>query len=136
MLAAKTREPAKAKTDSPPDKATPGKDVAPQVQINTLWHSLATHVARGTNLGALGEPPPIQTQLNVGTPDDQHEREADRVAQTVMRMPELWEDGELTAQAKLLVPRPAPYLVSVQKRQRFDRIRDSGKKGIEISCGL
>lgn len=33
-------------------------------------------------------PPLIQRKLVIGEPDDKYEREADRVAETVMRMPE------------------------------------------------
>lgn len=36
------------------------------------------------------QPPLIQAKLAIGEPDDQYEREADRVAETVMRMPETY----------------------------------------------
>ena len=34
------------------------------------------------------QPPLLQAKLTVGQPDDEYEREADKVADTVMRMPE------------------------------------------------
>jgi hypothetical protein len=34
------------------------------------------------------QPPLFQTKLTVGQPDDEYEREADKVAETVMRMPQ------------------------------------------------
>jgi len=41
----------------------------------------------GTSLSS--QPLLIQPKLSLGAVDDQYEREADRVAETVMRMPEL-----------------------------------------------
>jgi len=34
------------------------------------------------------QPPLIQPRLAIGEPDDEYEREADRVADTIMRLPE------------------------------------------------
>src|SRR6185295_3877826 len=61
--------------------ATPGKkrpeperkDAGPG---GALWHRLATSAG------------PLQAKLTVNTPGDAHEREADRVAEQVMRMPD------------------------------------------------
>jgi hypothetical protein len=36
----------------------------------------------------VSQSPLLQTKLVIGEPDDEYEREADRVAQTLMRMPE------------------------------------------------
>jgi len=54
-----------------------------------------------TNIGASSiqrqpleeEEEPIQTKLNVGDPDDEYEREADEVADNVMRMPDSYADS-------------------------------------------
>jgi len=61
---------------APKTGATPSVDhTKPHVQLNLLWHSLATHVNN------------VQTKLTVGTPNDEYEQEADNVADKVMRMP-------------------------------------------------
>jgi len=46
-------------------------------RANPLWSALATHV-----------PPAVQAKLEVGAPDDEYERQADRVADQVLRTPE------------------------------------------------
>lgn len=59
---------------------------------------------------------PLQAKLRVGQPDDQYEREADRIADQVMRMPEPGlqrqveeeEEDEELLQAKPLVQRRSP----------------------------
>lgn len=38
--------------------------------------------------GLVSQPPLLQAKLAIGEPDDEYEREADRVSETVMRMPE------------------------------------------------
>lgn len=49
----------------------------PVKELNHLWISLSA------------KPPlPLQRKLTIGAVDDPYEREADRVAETVMRMPE------------------------------------------------
>ncbi|NOY63525.1 MAG: hypothetical protein GXP10_10335, partial [Gammaproteobacteria bacterium] len=62
MLAAKesskekSRPASKAATKSAVDGATP------QIQLNPLWHSMATHVGGKAAAGASGDSPPIQTK--------------------------------------------------------------------------
>ena len=51
----------------------------PNNPMNPLWHSMATYAGRSLGL---------QTKLTVGVPDDLYEREADAVADRVMRMPD------------------------------------------------
>src|SRR6185436_7407348 len=72
MLAAKT-QPAKAKSAPPAEKAKSSTQPPAEAAFNPVWGRLA-----------LG----IQPKLKVSAPDDPAEAEADRVADTVMRMPE------------------------------------------------
>jgi hypothetical protein len=73
MIMAKSREPAKTKTEGTPGHSQPKVETAERGQANPLWHQLAT---RG------------QAKLTVGAPDDSYEREADAMADKVMRMPD------------------------------------------------
>src|SRR5262245_43848951 len=53
----------------------------------------------------------LQAKLTVSHPDDPYEREADRVADTVMRMPEpMRPDEEKTVQTKPLVTQISPLV--------------------------
>lgn len=95
------------------------EEASPQIQLNPLWHGLATHVDGKVAAGASGDPSSIQrkssnstcvasiqrtyaeseeegnteietsvqSKLTVGAPDDPYEKEADAVADKVMRMP-------------------------------------------------
>ncbi len=104
-----------SKSTAPPEskKTTTAEVVQPQ-QLNSLWHSMATHASESSAAGS-SEPPPIQRQsaepllvqrvcaeceedlsqgpdviqskLTVGAPNDEYEQEADAVAGRVMRMP-------------------------------------------------
>jgi outer membrane protein OmpA-like peptidoglycan-associated protein len=73
MLMAKCRESAKTKTEGMPSRVHPKVETAERGQANPLWHQLATQA---------------QAKLTVGAPDDPYEREADAVADKVMRMPD------------------------------------------------
>ena len=119
MLATKTNAKEKSATSPKPEsKKGVAEEAAPQIQLNPLWHGLATHVGNNAAAGA-GDPSPIQrkpshptstpyiqrmcaeceeelnadtetpiqTKLTVGAPDDPYEKEADAVADKVMRMP-------------------------------------------------
>lgn len=74
MLATKSRESAKTKAEGKSGSKQPKIEAAEKAQINPLWTQLATRV---------------QAKLTVGASDDPLEREADRVADQVMRMPDL-----------------------------------------------
>jgi len=67
----------KAKVKSAPTKRVRSAVgcTKPEVQLNPLWHNLATHVNT------------VQAKLTVGAPNDEYEQEADNVANKVMRMP-------------------------------------------------
>ncbi|WP_448872399.1 eCIS core domain-containing protein [Desulfobulbus propionicus] len=54
---------------------------------NPLWLQLATSIKTGEEQGISGLNPALHTKLTVGAPDDPYEREADQVAERVMRMP-------------------------------------------------
>jgi Domain of unknown function (DUF4157) len=71
MNAAKTHAAEKASVAEKPKHAVPGRETA---EVNPFWQSLA--------LGSLS----IQTKLSMSQPDDPAEREADLVADRVMRM--------------------------------------------------
>ena len=73
MIAAKAKEPGKAKAEAPGQKASQKPAPPKEAAFNPLWERLA-----------LG----VQAKLAVSAPDDPYEREADRVAEQVMRMPD------------------------------------------------
>lgn len=73
MLTAKGREFPKAKAEGTPARSKPRTETAERVQANSLWHQLATRV---------------QAKLTVSAPNDPYEREADRVADQVLQMPD------------------------------------------------
>ena len=73
MLTAKSREPAKTKSEMVPHRTKPKVESAERIQANPLWTQLATRV---------------QAKLTVGAVDDPLEKEADSVADQVMMMPE------------------------------------------------
>jgi len=58
--------------------------VKPDIQLKTLWSSLATQAS------------PVQTKLKVGAANDKYEQEADAVANQVMRTPMAGHSGEVT----------------------------------------
>ncbi len=64
---------------------------------------------RGTQawLAEQGAAQPLQAKLTVGEPDDMYEQEADRVAETVMRMP---EEEETEVQAKPIANQITPLV--------------------------
>ncbi len=72
MFASSNREPAKTKTEATPGSARPQSASANSARINPLWRRLATYA---------------QAKLLVNAPDDMYEREADRIADQVMRIP-------------------------------------------------
>jgi hypothetical protein len=72
MLAAKI-QPAKTKSAPPVEETKNLAEPPPKTAFNPVWARLA-----------LG----IQPKLKVSVPDDPYEREANRIADTVMRMPE------------------------------------------------
>ncbi len=63
-------------------------------------------------LAEQGAAQPVQAKLTVGQPDDMYEQEADRVAETVMRMPEpvIPEEEETKVQAKPIVNQITPLV--------------------------
>ena len=76
MLAAKRHEVSKGKADK--GKVLQRKpEETPPSPINPIWHRFATSV------------PGVQAKLKIGPPRDKYEQEADRVAEQVMRMPEV-----------------------------------------------
>jgi Domain of unknown function (DUF4157)/Lysine-specific metallo-endopeptidase len=86
VLAAKTPESLKAKAGATPSRTRVEGETLDRTQAGSLWHRLATRV---------------QPKLTVSAPNDPYEREADRVADQVMRMP-----------ASEVAPSSAPQKVS------------------------
>ena len=74
--------------------------------VSSLQHSLGNQ--------AVGRM--IQAKLTIGEPDDKYEREADQVADKVMRMPEPAgsEDDESTVQAKPIANQITPLVQRAQ----------------------
>jgi Domain of unknown function (DUF4157) len=81
MFAATSHEPSKSETMAARGSAKPETAPANHVQVNPLWQSLAMRSGI------------VQPKLTVGQADDPYEREADRVADQVMRMPAPQSDG-------------------------------------------
>ncbi len=75
MFAGSNRESAKTKARAKTESAKPGATSADSSKVNPLWQSLA--MRQGV----------LQAKLTIGQTDDPYEREADRVADQVMRMP-------------------------------------------------
>ena len=87
--------------------------------------------------------PPVQAKLNISQPDDPYEKEADQVAETVMRMPDtanhieggdprkekvqLKEEEEENIQPKLQVPQ----ISSVQCKEEEDSLQAKFYKGLQ-----
>jgi hypothetical protein len=99
-----TRQPAPASTDvgrpaAPPASSHDDRQTHPLAQL---------HQAIG-NRGVLGRlaRPGIQPKLEVGTPDDEHEREADAVAAAVMGNP-AGSDRQLSPSGDAIRRAPAP----------------------------
>jgi hypothetical protein len=82
MFAATCCESSKNGTRATPGSARPETKPADSARVNPIWQSLATRS------GAL------QPKLTIGQADDQYEREADRVADQVMRMSVSQSDGD------------------------------------------
>jgi outer membrane protein OmpA-like peptidoglycan-associated protein len=81
MFAVSTRESAKTKTKAAPGSPGPQPASPNSADVNPLWQSLA--IRSGV----------LQPRLTIGQADDPYEREADRVADQVMRMPAPNSDG-------------------------------------------
>jgi hypothetical protein len=113
MLMAKSRESAKTKTEGAPGHSLPKVETVERSQANPLWHQLATRV---------------QTKLTVGAPDDPYEREADAMADRVMRMPDTpvvqrkcadCEEEDKQLQRKPLAAQITPFIqTNVQRYAR------------------
>ena len=73
MVAATGRESSKNETKATPGSARPKSVTADSVKVNPLWQSLAMR------------PGVLQPKLTVGQADDPYEREADRIADQVVR---------------------------------------------------
>jgi hypothetical protein len=73
VFTATSRESPKTKAEGTSGRPRSKIETPDRVQANPLWHQLATRV---------------QAKLTVSSPDEPYEREADRVADQVMRMPE------------------------------------------------
>ncbi len=81
MFAATSRESSKNETRATPGTAMPETASTDSAKINQRWQSLA--IGSGV----------LQPRLTIGQADDPYEREADRIADQVMRMPAPPSDG-------------------------------------------
>jgi hypothetical protein len=144
MQAAANHEAVKKKSESAPDKVKPAADTAVQVtELNPLWSSLATHVRGRSGTVTPDDPSPIRTKsltspriqrlctecedesatestlvqakLTVGAPEDEYEREADAVADKVMRMPARTDAVDEQAEDAPTIQSKQAHLSSVQR---------------------
>ena len=113
MFAAKKSESVKAKAEKTSTQPNAKGVTADQTQANPLWTQLATR---------------IQTKLAVTASDDPLEREADRVADEVVRMPDAAVSG--FAQGANLTQRKgtdAAHEVALSTESRIQSLRNSGQ---------
>jgi hypothetical protein len=82
-MSAPTRATTQAATDAAAALMPQHNGFAARCPSLTPLNTLETSPAR-----QVSQQPLVQAKLAVGEPDDEYEREADRVADTVMRMPE------------------------------------------------
>jgi hypothetical protein len=87
----------------PPAESVPARR---SKRANPLWSVLATHV-----------PPVVQAKLEVGAPDDEYERAADRAADQVLRMPAEGPPGPLPEDEEDLIQKQAMPSISLLQRQ-------------------
>ena len=77
------------KTNAPAQTAPGAAFLPPQKGLSNEQQGFGSERGRCQPQTSLSAAPPlIQTKVTIGEPDDEYEREADRVAETVMRMPE------------------------------------------------
>lgn len=100
-----------AQSSQESDKKAPQKSYSPNLsEANPLWRSLATHVGNDTITKVDDSPPilrktsasQIQAKFTVGSSDDPMEREADAVADKVMRMPSCEKNEQLKGEANCI----------------------------------
>ncbi|MCP4234523.1 MAG: DUF4157 domain-containing protein [Aestuariibacter sp.] len=145
MIASKRNSNAKENsvTDSKAESKKGGVEAAgSQIQLNPLWHGLATHVGNVAtaspssiqrNSSHSGVSPiqrlpaesdetlntdaeiPIQLKLTVGAADDPYEKEADVVADKVMRMPAGGGQEEIKGEVPAIQKKPYKSSVHSQK---------------------
>jgi hypothetical protein len=94
------------KAEASPKKAASGRRDTTAAPANPLWSVLATHV-----------PPVVQAKLEVGAPDDEYERQADRVADQVMRMPAGGPPGPPPEDEEDLIQGQATPSIGLLRRQ-------------------
>ena len=84
-----TQTPQRESPEYGPSAHRPARSNAPVVApVNALWNHVATMSDAGSSVHDASARQVIQPKLEIGSPDDEYEREADRVADMVMRMPE------------------------------------------------
>ncbi len=106
MHAAAKQNSAKSESNSVADKARTSHRVSANSELNPVWQQIATNGVHKTPSHDIQKATPpaasvvqrmcanceeeqsedVQPKLTVGAPDDEHEREADAVSDTVMRM--------------------------------------------------
>ncbi len=115
MIAAQAKEPGKAKAEVPGQKAKQQPASPKEPAFNPLWERLA-----------LG----VQAKLTVSAPDDPYEREADQVAERVMRMP--------APQVQRTGAAPCPQCEEQQRLQRkpaAPHIASAGSEAAALPLG-
>src|SRR5262245_25612924 len=83
----KNQEVARPASQSHPRQSTLESQERVLSPSNPIWYQLATRASFLSTLGSSTTHLPLQAKLAVSSPDDPYEREADRVADQVMRMP-------------------------------------------------
>jgi len=106
MSVARQHARSEVKAEASPKKAASGRRDTTAAPANPLWSVLATHV-----------PPVVQAKLEVGAPDDEYERQADRVADQVMRMPAGGPPGPPPEDEEDLIQGQATPSIGLLRRQ-------------------
>jgi hypothetical protein len=119
------------------NKTDSGETYAPQSPIIQLQRSLGIQaMQRMFNSGV------IQAKLKVGWPNDKYEKEADRVADQVMKMPDTGNVQRACAECEEEVLQPKPFLQSLPIEEEEEelqpkRIQKKGWRGsAEASSGI
>ena len=152
MRTTSRHEPAGSHAEAPTDKARAATQTASEAtSVNTIWSRIASHVdaqayaggsddpssspervVYGTSVrrkcadseeASATSPPPLQTKLTIGPADDRYEREADAVADRVMRMqvePDRNSPEQRMPTGSRLQRQTLPYTNHVQRSSHAD----------------
>jgi outer membrane protein OmpA-like peptidoglycan-associated protein len=119
MFASHNNNQAKERQGSKPERGDSTPDMKTASQHNPLWQSLA--MRSGT----------LQPKLTIGRADDPYEREADRVADQVMRMPASHSDGHALSITPVTTDRAQRKCAECEEEEEEGKLRRRESGGAE-----